>query len=294
MKNILLLSAAILTIVLSSCSHSITRNIDKSYAPTDFKQEVVVFGLSEIAPKGGESLGTIRFGDTGFSSNCGYEVAIEKAKLEARKVGGNAIKVIKHVPPSLMGSTCDRITVNVLKYTNPENLKTAVEEELLDIDHAILYVYRTAGSGFLVSYDLYLGDSVICRVKNNFKTKISVHKDGLNSLWAKTESKTEIPINIKPGKEYYLRCGIKLGAFVGRPDIQLVDKVVGKGQYASIKAKVVFNDVIVRKNGDKILCQILEEGEATVHFNMKKRGKTVKTQLEKENIEKIEYADKRN
>jgi hypothetical protein len=59
----------------------------------------------------------------------------------------------------------------------------------------------------------------------------------MNTLWAKTESKVEIPVDIEFGKEYYLRCGMGMGIMVGRPMLQLVDRGQGKLQYNSIKNK---------------------------------------------------------
>lgn len=108
---------------------------------------------------------------------------------------------------------------------------------ILDVDYAVLYVYRYGGYGSAVSYDLYLGDSVICRVSNNFKKEIHLKKDGMNSLWAQTESKKEIPINMKYGHQYYLRCGIETGVFVGRPTFELVDYQTGKAEYDAFNAK---------------------------------------------------------
>jgi len=107
----------------------------------------------------------------------------------------------------------------------------------LNVDYAILNVYRYSGVGAFVGYDLYLNDSVICRVKNNFKTTIHIRKDGLSTLWAKTESKTQVPIDLKPGKEYFLRCGMTMGVFVGHPSLDLVDRKTGKAEFESFKAK---------------------------------------------------------
>ena len=74
-------------------------------------------------------------------------------------------------------------------------------------------------------------------MKNNFKTTIHIKKDVLNSLWAKTEAKSEVPIDVKMGKTYYLRCGINVGVFVGHPKIELVDPKTGKSEFESFKAK---------------------------------------------------------
>lgn len=225
-------------IFFSSCSPKISTSLSKSYPPLDYKQEVLVIGLDQAVPENSEVLGQVKIGDTGFSTNCDYDIVIDKAKLEARKAGGNAIKIIEHTPPSAMGSSCHRITAKILKIENIENYTPKVEQEvLLDVDYAILNVYRYSGAGALVSYNLYLGDSVICRVKNNFKTTLHIKKDGLNSLWAKTEAKSEVPIDVKMGKTYYLRCGITMGAFVGHPKLELIDSKTGKAEFESIKAK---------------------------------------------------------
>lgn len=225
-------------IIFSACNPKISTKISRSYPPLDYKQEVFVIGLDQPEPDNAEVLGQVKIGDTGFSANCGYDVAVDKAKLEARKVGGNAIKITEHILPSIMGSSCHKITARILKVENIENLAPKVEQDtLLDVDYAILNVYRYSGVGALVSYDLYLGDSVICRVKNNFKTTLYIRKDGLNTLWAKTEAKSEVPIDVKIGKTYYVRCGITMGAFVGRPKIELIDSKTGKMEFESFKAK---------------------------------------------------------
>jgi hypothetical protein len=223
--------------LFSSCNPKITTTISTSYSPLDYKKEVFVFGLNQPDPDNSQVLGQVKIGDTGFSTNCDYEVVIENAKLEARKVGGNAIKIIEHKLPNPLGSTCHRITAKILKVDNIEKIVHKEEEIILDMDYAILNVYRLKGPGSLVSYDLYLGDSLLCRVKNNYKTTIRIKKDGLNTLWAKTESKSEVPIDIKMGKTYYLRCGIKMGVLVGRPSLFMVDSYTGASEFETFKAK---------------------------------------------------------
>ena len=226
-----------IALIISSCSPKISTNISSNYQPLDYRQEVVVFSMDKAEPDGAEFLGQVKIGDTGFSTNCSYDVVVDKAKLEARKVGGNAIKIVEHKMPSVMGSSCHRITARILQVKDVENYILEEDEVVLDVDYAILNVYRYGGSGAMVSYDLYLGDAVICRVRNNYKTTLHIKKDGLNTLWAKTESKSEVPIDIEMGKTYYLRCGITMGAFVGRPRLELIDSKTGKVEFESFKAK---------------------------------------------------------
>jgi hypothetical protein len=238
MKRLLLL---LISILLIACSPKVTTKLTKTYPTLDYKEEVTVLGITEKTPSTAIEIGIVRIGDTGFSINCGWDIVIEKAKMEARKVGGNVLKIIEHTPPSIMGSSCDRLTAKILKIENTEELKKIKKNEIAIVDsawnYAKIFVYRPRGAGALVGYDLYLGDSVICRVKNNSKQEIKISKKGINLLWAKTESKSEIPIDIEFGKEYYLKCTIGMGILVGRPQLQLIDRIQGKSQYNSIKNK---------------------------------------------------------
>jgi hypothetical protein len=229
------------SILFTSCAAKLTSSMQKTYAPLDYKEEVRVFEINEQTPPNAEKLGTIKIGDSGFSTNCGYATVLDKAKTESRKVGGNVLKITKHTLPDIW-STCHRITADVLKVEGIENYLSVTETAdidnvLIDADYAIINVYRASGQGALVNYDLYLGDSIICRVTSNFCKSIKIYKDGLNSLWARTETKSEIPINIEFGKIYYVRCGIKMGAFVGRPSIEMLNIKTGKTEFNAIQQK---------------------------------------------------------
>jgi len=225
------------TLLLSSCAPKISTVISKTYSTLDYREEVKVLGLHDPIPIHSEEIGIVKIGDTGFSTNCGWDVVINKATMEARKIGGNAIKITSHIPPSAMGSSCHRITAKILKVESFDIVPPTiaiVDSALFNADYALLHVYRNSGMGFLINYDLHLGDSVICRVSDNWKTTIKITKDGMNTLWSKTEAKEELPINFKLGHEYYIRCGITMGAFVGRPQLELVDNLTGKAEYESI------------------------------------------------------------
>ena len=117
MKKIHVLTVFAVLIFLGSCNPKISTSIRTSYQPLDYKQDVVVIGLDKAEPNDSEYLGEVKIGDSGFSINCGYDVVIDQAKLEARKVGGNAIKIIKHNRPDII-SSCHRITVRVLRLKN--------------------------------------------------------------------------------------------------------------------------------------------------------------------------------
>jgi hypothetical protein len=225
-------------ISLSACAPKISTNITNSYPALDYREDVWVFGVEDPVPDSAETLGVIKIGDSGFSTSCGWEEVIEKAKMEARTIGGNSIKITNHSLPSIW-STCHRITANILKVKNLDdfNVQEAVDSALINADYALLHVYRYGGTGALISYDLHLGDTLIGRVSRNWKKTIKIDKDGLNTLWARTEAKVELPINIQFGHAYYVRCSVVMGAFVGRPKLELVNSQTGKVEIQSIKTK---------------------------------------------------------
>ena len=199
--------------VATACSPKVSKTITKSYAPLDYKEDVLVLDLQTPVPDGTDEMGTVKIGDTGFTNDCDWNTVIEKAKVEARKVGGNAIKITEHKPPTAMGSSCHRITAVILHVENAAEIAAAVkiEDVAADWDYALLHIYRHSGQGALVGYDVYLGNDVICRAKNKWKTTIQIRSFGLNTVWASTESKTELSVNFEPGREYYIRCGVKWG-----------------------------------------------------------------------------------
>ncbi len=228
-------------IFLSSCNPKVSTNLYKQYATLGFSDEVHVIGLEQYLPDSAELLGVVYVGDTGFTTKCTYDIVLETAKIEARKIGGNAIKIVSHKKPGSMASSCHRIKAQIYKISNPKFGAQAAhdmaEEVVQSVDYATINIYRFSGFGALVNYDLYLGDSLICRVRNSYKTTIKVKIDGRNKLWAKTETLTEVPINIVLGRTYYVRCSISSGRFIGRPYLELMDFKTGKSEYESFNAK---------------------------------------------------------
>jgi hypothetical protein len=117
MKKLTGLIIVVALILLSSCNPKVITSISHSYPALDYKQEVMVLGLTQLEPEKAEVLGLVRIGDTGFTTNCSYDIVVESAKLEARKAGGNMIKITDHTLPSVLGSSCHQITARILKVT---------------------------------------------------------------------------------------------------------------------------------------------------------------------------------
>ena len=106
--------------------------------------------------------------------------------------------------------------------------------------YALLYVYRPALlTGSLVGFNLHLtnsavNDSVIGRAKNNSKFVVKLYQEGKTQIYAQTESKRFVNIDVKFGKKYYLKCEIAMGLFVGRPKLDLTYPEQGDLDYENV------------------------------------------------------------
>jgi hypothetical protein len=196
----------------------------------DSREEIKVFGLNSTIPVNSETLGFVKVGDTGFTINCGYFLVLEKVKEEARKAGGNAVKIIKHTPPGF--STCHTITAQILRVDNSSSTKYLNEEfGTRNQEYAILNIYCVSDPDSLVNYDLYLCDSILCRVTNNLKKTVDIKKEGLISVWAKTGAKSEVRINFKFGQAYYIRCSYSKKNMVEMPVIEVIQPDIGVKEF---------------------------------------------------------------
>lgn len=122
MTRPVLYSILLILFGLYSCSPKITTTIAAKLPPIEYDQDVIIIGIHQIAPENSIVIGEVKIGDTGFSTDCDYTTVTELAKLEARKAGGNAIKIKEHLFPSIWSSSCHRITADILVIEDIESL----------------------------------------------------------------------------------------------------------------------------------------------------------------------------
>src|SRR6266542_932422 len=119
------------------------------------------------------------------------------------------------------------------------NDTTALNETTDSAAHyATLYVYRVRNFvGSMVGYKLHVNDSDVCKIKNNSKYAIKLYKEGITEIWAKTEKKASVKIDVKFGKEYYVRCGLTTGIFAGRPQLNMIAPEQGKLDFDNVEGR---------------------------------------------------------
>lgn len=99
----------------------------------------------------------------------------------------------------------------------------------------LVYIYRPSGFvGGGVSYDVKVGDTVITTLYNGGYYPYFA-KPGELELWAKTEAKSAVTLDVKAGKIYYVKGTVGVGFIVGRPHLMVVSESVGETEIAECK-----------------------------------------------------------
>ena len=221
----------LLALILIGCSPRVTTNLQTSYDPLNEDEPVAVLGIDEPRPDNSVFLGTVSIGDTGFTMNGGsYDEVVSLAKERARQAGGNVLRITKHTAPDWVRSI-HRIQAEILRaegfYVADETIPETINPEHLD--YAVICFFRESAS--MVNYDVYIGEDRVYRAKNYSAKEVRLYDFGKTEIWAKTEAKSSIVLDIVPGGEYYVYCGISTGILVGEPFLQSLPAQYARNRY---------------------------------------------------------------
>ena len=100
----------IFSFILLSCGANIKSNFTEQLKPLTIENKVAFLDMENKVPENSKKIGNAKFGDSGFSTDCGFDSNLIKARTLARKNGANIVKVINKSTPDLW-SSCYRITV---------------------------------------------------------------------------------------------------------------------------------------------------------------------------------------
>lgn len=237
MRHLLITICAVA--ILSGCSPKITSSFTSYHTPLAKNAEVLVLEIDVPMPESAEVLGQIKIGDTGFTTKNGnYAAVLNIAKDEARKAGGNVVKITEHKSPDMI-SSIHRIKAEILRVDDLSVLSDDMSDMKVSThpDYAVIYFYRESGTGAFVGYDVYVGDTKVYRSRPNTNAEVKLYEDADVEVWAKTEAKEVLPMTIKKGMDYYIRTSVSAGIMIGRPRMEIVSAETGREEYESIKDK---------------------------------------------------------
>ena len=108
------------------------------------------------------------------------------------------------------------------------------------IPYATLYFYRSFipwAVAPLKKVPVYINDSLIYKLKANTIMGIKVFKEGKFVIAIDDKGKTEIPVIVKFGKEYFFKCEVKMGLWFGKPTIETISPAEGKADAGMLLAE---------------------------------------------------------
>ena len=99
-------------------------------------------------------------------------------------------------------------------------------------NYAVLYIYRPKSrKRSFASFTINVNDSAVCKIKSDNRYTIKIYKAGTKIIWARSEKKSMLTMNMEIGKEYYLKCNTKPAMWGENPKLSLMDPAIGKQEF---------------------------------------------------------------
>ncbi|TCN52472.1 hypothetical protein D0809_00045 [Flavobacterium circumlabens] len=195
-------------------------------------ENITVYNINDQVPINSKKIRSIKYNRNIIKKNLDYDSLIEKAKEEAIKNNGNAIKIVYHKPLEGNRKSIHIIKFDILKVNSSQiDNKRDVDDSIKFNDYANINIYRYGG-GYFIGYELHIGDSVV-KIRNNLKITIKVKKAAKYLIWVNNKKEETVELDILLGKDYYIKCGTKVGFFAGIPEFKVMDNTLGKKEFDS-------------------------------------------------------------
>jgi hypothetical protein len=248
----------IISIMFLGCSPNIQTYVIKSYENNFNCDNIALFGIKDSLPPNSEKIGKVRVRTPGFASDDSFEQTLVTAMFEAKKIGGNALR-ITHPSPSDYTTSEVSITAEIYRISPwPDTFSINDNDLSRDTSSVILHFYRPnqASSGAEL-YPILVNDSVVFLTLNSSSRDVKLHKTGLLKITTYfkspesyeslvtylksvrkapgilTGSSGSLTINVEAGKEYYIRCrGVDSGSAL---TLKLMRYDLGKFEYNLIE-----------------------------------------------------------
>ena len=102
-------------------------------------------------------------------------------------------------------------------------------------DKAVVYIYRPSSFfGAAVSYTVNAGTKPIMKLANGGYYPY-VAAPGELELWAETETKSSVTLDLRAGDRKYVKGTLGIGVVMGRPNLTVVDPAVAEAEIKECK-----------------------------------------------------------
>lgn len=131
-----LLPLAIALSLMAGCSHRITR-IDYTPGAPSGECDPVIKKMASLTDVPVKKIGSIKLGDTGFSTKCEETDAIRILKKEACAVGADIVNITDEKRTDFI-SSCYRVEADFLKFLDSSSRSKLASDEVFQ-DEAVEY-----------------------------------------------------------------------------------------------------------------------------------------------------------
>ena len=104
-------------LAIQGCSLKVQRNIfndARGLPPQDINLPIIFFTDTNNLPPNTTLIGRLFIGDAGGTIKCDSATVFNRARVETRKAGGNALLLTEYKKPSMFGSSCHQIRGTML------------------------------------------------------------------------------------------------------------------------------------------------------------------------------------
>lgn len=228
----------LITLVLFSCAPKVKRYVYvKEYKALAAEEEIQILGEYDKRPPMKNRVAFIKVKDSGFTTDCGYDLMMGLALTEARKLGANVLKIREHRKPGEYG-TCDQIFADLYKLENKDLSEFRVVEPLDSAaTYAKLILYRPDGTHFSAGYSIFFNREILTTIKGLSATEIKLQSLGENKISAVSPNREGIYLNFEKGRTYYIRCTLEQGVLADNLKLELVSYAQGAHEVAQLLKK---------------------------------------------------------
>jgi len=226
----LIIGSLLCSCVSSNSLNPLKENLDPSEIQIYTKDEVMPLNVSKIGSvKVGYPtfLGLIYVIDHRYKSY--YEV-MRELQSRAALMGGNMI-VLQNNQDFLLGRTEYHYVRGDVFFMNESLKKNA---KFIPDNEVLLHIYSY--SEYIPRKGLYVNDSLVMKLRNNFKKTVRLKKTKILSLEFEDKERLQIKLDSFPENEVYIRCFGRLKNNY-KPLFQLMPFEQGKLEYESYLAK---------------------------------------------------------
>ena len=109
-------------------------------------------------------------------------------------------------------------------------------------DKGLIFFFREKEfQGSAISFYIYEGDERIGGLANGTFFFIEPNP-GTYTYRAKTEAEEKVTLEVVAGETYYIKAEVKMGIWVGQPDLTIVHDLEGKSEIPNLKYAVIRKD----------------------------------------------------